>query len=241
MAKIISFCSQKGGVGKTSITTHVATYYYQVERVPVAVFDCDFPQHSLNSIRNAEIARLKSDASFFKRATRLGQMPFPIYSDSLVNTLPKLDAYETKSERVLVDLPGTLNVEGFAGMVKRLDVAILLLEADPISFESTMHTVLAMANLENKNGGMVPTYLLWNKYDTRVREDRYSNLQKAALNYIGDLNKSRSTPMNVRFLDYRIPDSFKMQDCRSTLFPNGFIGPLIQELNKIFVSNSATV
>lgn len=238
MSKIVSFCSQKGGVGKTSITTHVATYYSQVERVPVAVFDCDFPQHSLNSIRLSEIDRLRSDESFMKRADKLTGVPYPIFSDTLVNALPKLDAYETKNELVFVDLPGTLNVEGFSGIVKRLDAAILLLEADPISFESTMHTALAMANFENKNGGMVPTYLLWNKFNVHERAERYSNLEKAALNYLDGLNASRLTPMKVKFIDYRIPQSVNIKDYRSTLFPHRTVEPLIHELNKIFVSNS---
>ncbi|WP_338877306.1 ParA family protein (plasmid) [Spirosoma sp. SC4-14] len=238
MAKIISFCSQKGGVGKTSITTHVATYYYQVEGIPVTVFDCDYPQHSLNSIRESEIQRLKSDESYYKKAERLGKMPYPIYSDSLINTLPKLDSFNKKNELVLVDLPGTLNVDGFPGMVKRLDAAILLIEADPISFESTMHTVLAMASFDNKNGGMVPTYLLWNKYDIRVREDRYANLEQAAITYLEGLNKDRKTPINVKFLKYRIPQSVNIQDYRSTLIPHRTIEPLVHELNKTLVSNS---
>ena len=238
MAKFISFCSQKGGVGKTSITTHVATYYHQVEHIPVAIFDCDFPQHSLHSIRASDIDRLQSDELLLRKAEKLGRAPYQIYPDTLMNTLPKLDAYQDKNELVLIDLPGTLNVDGFAGMVSRLDAAILLLEADPISFESTMHTVLAMASFGNKNGGMVPTYLLWNKYDVREREERYSNLEQAAMNYFDGLNAERETPLNVQFMNYRIPRSVNIQDHRSTIFPHRTIEPLIQELNKIFVSNS---
>lgn len=238
MAKFISFCSQKGGVGKTSITTHVATYFYQVERIPVAIFDCDFPQHSLQSIRTSEIERLKMDEGFLRKAEKLGQTPYPIYADSVANTLPKLDAYANKNELVLIDLPGTLNVEGMPSMIQRLDAAVLLLEADPLSFESTMHTVLAMAKFSNKNGGMVPTYLLWNKFDSRERKDRYSGLEQAAINYLDSLNESRKTPMNVHFMEHRIPDTVAIKDTRSTLFPNAVIKPLIQELNKMFASNS---
>ncbi|GAB4043345.1 ParA family protein [Spirosoma jeollabukense] len=238
MAKYISFCSQKGGVGKTSITTHVATYFYQVERIPVAIFDCDFPQHSLQSIRTSEIERLKTDEGFLRKAEKLGQTPYPIYADSVANTLPKLEAYANKNELVLIDLPGTLNVEGMPSMIQRLDAAVLLLEADPLSFESTMHTVLAMAKFSNKNGGMVPTYLLWNKFDSRERKDRYSGLEQAAINYLDSLNESRKTPMNVHFMEHRIPDTVAIKDTRSTLFPNAVIKPLIQELNKIFASNS---
>ncbi|MFD2935412.1 ParA family protein [Spirosoma flavum] len=241
MAKFISFFSQKGGVGKTSITTHVATYFYQVERVPVAVFDCDFPQHNIQSIRTSEIARLKSDEGFLRKAEKLGQLPYPIYADSVANTLPKLDAYVRKNELVLIDLPGTLNVEGMPGVIQRLDAAFLLLESDPLSFESTMHTILAIAKYSNKNGGMVPTYLLWNKFDSRERKDRYSGLEQAALNYLEGLNATRKTPMNVHFMEHRIPDTVAIKDTRSTLFPNGVINPLIQEMNKIFASNSPTV
>lgn len=240
MAKIISFCSQKGGIGKTSITAHVATYYAQVEHLPVTVFDCDFPQHSLLSIRESEKDRLTTDESFMKKAERLTAVPYPIHASRLVDTLPKLDALETKSELVLVDLPGTLNVDGFAGIVRRLDAAILLLEADPISFESTMNTVLAMANLPNKNGGMVPTYLLWNKYNVHERAERYANLEQSALNYLETLNNGRPVPIKVSFINYRVPQTVNIKDHRSTLIPHNTIAPLIQELNKIFVSNSQT-
>jgi chromosome partitioning protein len=241
MSKFISFCSQKGGVGKTSLTTHVATYYYQVERIPVTVFDCDFPQHSLLSIRTSEIARLKADEAYLRKAEKLGQMPYPIHADSVSSVLPKLDAYATKNELVLIDLPGTLNVEGMPAMIQRLDAAVLLLEADPLSFESTMHTVLAMAKFANKTGGMIPTYLLWNKFDIRERKDRYSSLEHAAIDYLQSLNVGRSTPLNVQFIEYRVPDTVVIKDTRSTLFPSSVIKPLIQDLNKIFASNTANV
>lgn len=240
MAKIISFCSQKGGVGKTSITAHVATYYAQVEHVPVTVFDCDFPQHSLLSIRESEKDRLNDDESFMRKAQRLTAAPYPIHASTLLDALPQLDALEAKNELVLVDLPGTLNVEGFSGMVKQLDVAILLLEADPISFESTMNTVLAMANFPNKNGGIVPMYLLWNKYNVHERAERYANLEQSALNYLATLNANRSIPIKVDFINYRIPQTVNVKDYRSTLIPHSTIAPLVQELNKIFVSTSKT-
>jgi chromosome partitioning protein len=230
MAKFISFCSQKGGVGKTSITAHVATYLAQALQIPVTAFDCDYPQHSLVSIRDSEIERLKSDESYLKRAEKLTSLPYEIIPSKLVDALPKLDEYTNMNRMVFIDIPGTLNVNGLDGFVKRLDAAILLLEADPISFESTMHTVLALANFPNKNGGMVPTYLLWNKFNVHEREERYTNLQEAALNYLETLNKDRKVPIKVKFMEYRIPQSVAIKDYRSTLLPHKTIEPLVSEL-----------
>ncbi|MVM42217.1 AAA family ATPase [Spirosoma sp. HMF3257] len=230
MAKFISFCSQKGGVGKTSITVHAATYLAQTLKLPVTIFDCDYPQHSLTSIRDSEIERLKSDESFLKRAEKLSSLPYEIIPSQLVDALPKLDEYANTNRMVFIDIPGTLNVNGFDGFVKRLDAAILLLEPDPVSFESTMHTVLALANFQNKNGGMVPTYLLWNKYNVHEREERYTNLQDAALNYLETLKKERKQPIDVKFMEYRIPYSVSIKDYRSTLLPHKTIEPLVSEL-----------
>ncbi|MCP5762177.1 ParA family protein, partial [Klebsiella pneumoniae] len=43
----IAFSSQKGGVGKSTFTTLVASLLHYRLGYNVAVFDCDFPQHSL--------------------------------------------------------------------------------------------------------------------------------------------------------------------------------------------------
>lgn len=235
MAKFISFCSQKGGVGKTSITAHVATYMAQIMKVPVAAFDCDFPQHSLLSIRESEIERLKSDEFFLRKAEKLTETPFEIFPAQLADALPKLDELDKTNKMVFIDVPGTLNVKGFDGFVKRLDAAVLLLEADPISFESTMHTALALANFTNKNGGMVPTYLLWNKFNVHEREERYKNLEEAALHYLNSLNATRETPMQVKFMEYRIPLSVSIKDFRSTIIPHKTIEPLVNELIEVLV------
>ena len=45
--KFIAFYSQKAGVGKSTFTTlHASTMHYRLG-YNIAVFDADFPQHSL--------------------------------------------------------------------------------------------------------------------------------------------------------------------------------------------------
>lgn len=47
----VAFATQKGGSGKTAITVLVASYLHYNCGYPLAVIDCDFPQHSLYEMR----------------------------------------------------------------------------------------------------------------------------------------------------------------------------------------------
>lgn len=47
----VAFATQKGGSGKTAITVLVASYLHYNCGCPLAVIDCDFPQHSLYEMR----------------------------------------------------------------------------------------------------------------------------------------------------------------------------------------------
>ena len=47
----VSVCSQKGGVGKSSLTVLVASWLHYVMKRNVLVVDCDFPQWSIHTQR----------------------------------------------------------------------------------------------------------------------------------------------------------------------------------------------
>ena len=43
----IAFASQKGGVGKSTLTVLAASWLHYLHGIRVAVVDCDYPQHSI--------------------------------------------------------------------------------------------------------------------------------------------------------------------------------------------------
>jgi len=43
----IAFASQKGGVGKSTLTVLAASWLHYLHGIRVAVVDCDDPQHSI--------------------------------------------------------------------------------------------------------------------------------------------------------------------------------------------------
>ena len=44
----VAFATQKGGIGKSTVTALAASYLHNVKGYNVAVVDCDDPQHSIH-------------------------------------------------------------------------------------------------------------------------------------------------------------------------------------------------
>jgi cellulose biosynthesis protein BcsQ len=54
----IAFSTQKGGVGKTTLTVLAASYLHYVKGYNVAIVDCDYPQHSIVEMRERDVAQV---------------------------------------------------------------------------------------------------------------------------------------------------------------------------------------
>lgn len=59
----VAFATQKGGVGKSTVTALVANYIHNVMGIDVAVIDCDEPQHSIAGLRDKETALIEKNDS----------------------------------------------------------------------------------------------------------------------------------------------------------------------------------
>jgi len=57
----IAFSTQKGGMGKTTLTVLAASYLHYVKNLDVAVIDCDYPQHSLAEMRRRDVRQVMDD------------------------------------------------------------------------------------------------------------------------------------------------------------------------------------
>ncbi|SKB65231.1 NUBPL iron-transfer P-loop NTPase [Soonwooa buanensis] len=51
----ISFATQKGGVGKSTMTTLLASVLHYRLGYDMLIMDCDFPQHSLTNLRERDL------------------------------------------------------------------------------------------------------------------------------------------------------------------------------------------
>lgn len=58
--RFVAFATQKGGIGKSTITALVANYFHNAKGYNVAVIDCDEPQYNLADLRDEELELIKA-------------------------------------------------------------------------------------------------------------------------------------------------------------------------------------
>ena len=136
----ISFCSQKGGVGKTVFTILFASYLHYKTGMNVAVLDCDYPQHSLLKFRAREIANLRrlqnySDA-FKKQMSMLNKKSYPIIGSNIDVAISDSSKLDEDCDVIFFDFPGTINTPGMLSALAGMDHLFIPIEADRVVLES---------------------------------------------------------------------------------------------------------
>lgn len=62
--QIRGFLHSEGGAGKTTLTVTMASYLYYCMGLKIIVVDCDYPQYSINDMREREKMLLELSPSF---------------------------------------------------------------------------------------------------------------------------------------------------------------------------------
>ena len=137
----VSVCSQKGGVGKSSLTVLVASWLHYVMKRNVLVVDCDFPQWSIHTQRERELHVLEH-SDYFKlmllRQFRSSQRKlWPVVKTTPAEALDDAERFMAQeryaAELVLFDLPGTVGTEGVFSLACNMDYLFIPMKADKMS------------------------------------------------------------------------------------------------------------
>lgn len=223
--KLISFSSQKGGVGKTTFTTLLASYLYYERRFNVAVIDCDYPQFSIRKQRDREMKQIISIASFNEMARiqfeRLNKKAYPVFTCEYPEIMDFAEEVIAKSSTqydfIFFDFPGTVNSEPIVRALRGMDYLFIPAEAERKVMESTLEFAFTMSELFKKIGKTENIFLFWNKVDKREKNNLYEK-------YDDEVFK----PLNLRIMKSFFPQSSKFkkeieEDARnvfnSTFFP----------------------
>lgn len=174
----VAFATQKGGAGKSTLTTLVASYLYYVEGVEVVAMDCDSNQHSLNVYREHDLLVTKENP-YLKRAMHRFYEKFRKRPYSILMVHPS-QAYKVAKEHiekgnnpavVFFDITGTINDRPTVNLIANMDYIFV-----PITTETgEMASSISFAN--NVNNRMITTgqthikgmHLIWNKIKTREK------------------------------------------------------------------------
>jgi len=131
MGKVISFANQKGGVGKSTVTSFVANYIHQEYKdLKIVVVDADDLQTSLYKIRQEELMTAEPQINE-EDCYNLVKMSSKLFSD---NVEILIDEYDL----VFLDIPGNLKQAGVIESLMMVDVMIVPIEGTKIAMDSSI-------------------------------------------------------------------------------------------------------
>lgn len=222
----VAFSSQKGGVGKSTFTAIMASSLHYVLGYNVAVFDCDYPQHSLSQMRQRDLKGIMENEIFKKMAyrqfTTINKKAYPIMQCKADEALQEAQAFLKSSpvemDILFFDLPGTVNTSGLLSTLAGMHHIFSPITADRVVIESTLAFTDVLTNVLMKKGhtSIETIRLFWNQVDAREKSPLYESYDKV----ISDLG--------LTLLETRITDSKRFRKeseataktvFRSTLLP----------------------
>ena len=145
----VAFATQKGGVGKSTVTALVANYVHNVMGRNVAVIDCDEPQHSIAGLRDKETVLIEKNDSLKAVACehfrKSGRKAFPHHPEQRRESAGRCRTgcspkTVTNPDIVFFDLPGTLKSDGVIKTLSQMDYIFTPVSADRFVVESALHS-----------------------------------------------------------------------------------------------------
>ncbi|MCH5685475.1 hypothetical protein LWM68_15145 [Niabella sp. W65] len=112
----------------------------------VAVFDADFPQHSLMKMKTRDLAMVMENEALkklaYKQFTTINKKAYPIMQHRADNVLDAAHEFVTASavpvDVIFFDLPGTVNTPGILKALAGMHHIFTPITADRVVMESTL-------------------------------------------------------------------------------------------------------
>ena len=184
----IAFSSQKGGVGKSTFTTLAASVMHYRLGYNVAVFDADFPQHSLVKMKSRDLAMVMENEVLKKMAFRqfstINKKAYPIIQckaeEVLESAINFIETSPVAIDALFFDLPGTVNTPGILKALRGMNHIFTPIMADRLVMESTLIFTQLLQDVIMKKGetSIESINLFWNQVDGRESTPLYDVYNK---------------------------------------------------------------
>lgn len=211
--KVIAFATQKGGAGKSTITVHVASALCYIYGYKVAVLDCDYPQYTINVYRGKDNQSLSGEDAFQRRLLKQGITPYPIAISSVAQAVDSIEKLEEQDlDFILVDTPGTINIQGLPELLRMVHYIFLPMEADLGTVASTMgymqilESFLKRTQPDPDESNLLGFYAFWNRFVKAEKRATYDKIET--------LFNEQSLPI----LQSRVELLISYKEKRSTMF-----------------------
>jgi len=202
---VLAFATQKGGMGKTTLSVLVASWLQYKSRIPVAILDVDSSQLSVYNLRLRETEQMDEETR--DRFNEQDVDPYPILHGDPADVPALLTQLPAEVRIVFLDLPGNIDVEGYETALGKVDYLLVPMETSEFSVTTGFSYLQAIRQVD-----LLPAdrcRIVWNKY----KESRDGAL--------ADQLEERFAQYGFMSLKSRIPqrDSYQDSANRSTLFP----------------------
>ena len=165
---VLSVMSQKGGVGKSTVTVLLANLFFFKYGLKVCIIDADYPQCSISKKRKTELDLLEHQAHLAKIYNRIyrinedssstnSKSPYPIIATDLKNCARKITTQKSQADKfdiILVDAPGTVNQDGLLSYMRQVSHFMIPTLQDDFSIKSA----LEFYALTHQLGAELPNY-----------------------------------------------------------------------------------
>ncbi len=176
---LVAFSNQKGGVGKSTATVLLASYFNYVKGLDVAVVDCDYPQFSLEKLRSRDMKNLEKSEYhqrlFCRQFEDSSRKAYPV-----VTSKPELASRVTGSlegnyDLIFFDLPGTVNSRGVFESVMNMDYVFTPIVKDRMVMQSSLSFVSTVQDFiaQHPEAPLKEIRLFWNRMDSRTSKELY--------------------------------------------------------------------
>jgi len=179
----IAFSTQKGGVGKSTFTSLMASLLHYRLGFNVAVLDCDFPQYSIQQMRERDLKAVMQNEAYKKLAhkqfTSIKKKAYPILQCKAADAPEVAAAYCSNAviipDILFFDLPGTVNTPGVLSTLAGMDHIFSPITADRMIVESTLSFTDVLLNVLGRDGqtSIKSIKLFWNQVDGREKSPLY--------------------------------------------------------------------
>jgi cellulose biosynthesis protein BcsQ len=203
--KFVAISNQKGGVGKSAFTVLLAGYFHYLKGKNVLVVDCDYPQFSINSLRERDKQTVAKNDSYKQmivaQFSELQKKVYPILTANPDEAKDAEDSFletsDTTVDVVFFDLPGTVNAKGIFKSIINMDYIFTPIMPDRMAMQSSMSFVSTVQDyiMMNPKAPLKEIHVFWNRVNNRL---------PAGL--IGIYDKVMAQ-LKLRVLQTKIPDT----------------------------------
>ena len=203
---LVAISSQKGGVGKSTLTILLASYLHYLKGYNVAVIDCDSPQHSLFNERAREMKDYEED-DFLRKVlydnfVKSQKRAYPVMRATLEDALDQAQKYLDIEipDFLFFDLPGTLNNYNVVDILRNMHYVFCPLIADRYVLDSGVAFCNYVKNslMTTGNSTIRDLYAFWNAVKPSERTELYRVYGDFMDDYSINVMKSRLND-SVRF------------------------------------------